>query len=178
MTRLSTIVMLSLVVLTARAEVTDSAPYGFTSEHTLVIAAPPEKVFRALVEDVGRWWDPTHSYSGKASNFSIDPRAGGCFCEQLDDGGAVEHMRVVFIEPAKTLRLRGGLGPLQTMGVAGAMSFSVAASETGCTLTYRYVVGGYDRGGLEALAGPVDRVQLGQLERLKRFVETGRPEPS
>jgi uncharacterized protein YndB with AHSA1/START domain len=165
-----------LLVGSAHADVIDSAPNGFTSEHVLTIAAPPTQVFKSLVEDVGRWWDPAHSYSGVAENFTIDPRPGGCFCEQLGDGGYVEHMRVVFIDPGKTLRLAGGLGPLQALGVAGAMTFSLKPAASGTELTYRYVVGGYGGGGLDELAGPVDTVQLGQLQRLKRFVETGRPD--
>jgi hypothetical protein len=50
---------------------------------------------------------------------------------------------VVFVDPGKTLRMRGGLGPLQGLGVAGAMTFTIAATESGSELTYRYVVGGY-----------------------------------
>ena len=52
--------------------------------------------FDALTDDVGRWWNPEHSYSGVAANFSIDARAGGCFCERLKDG-SVAHMTVVFV---------------------------------------------------------------------------------
>ena len=43
----------------------------------------------------------------------------------------------------------------------------------GTLLNYRYAVGGYVPGGLEPLAEPVDRVQLGQLMRLQQFVDTG-----
>ena len=43
-------------------------------------------------------------------------------------------------------------------------------------LQYRYAVGGYSPEGLAELAVPVDQVQLGQLQRLQRYVETGNPE--
>ena len=50
-----------------------------------------------------------------------------------------------------------------------AASFSLDA---GTTIRYRYSVSGHSvRGWAEA----VDRVQPGQLERLKRYVETGSP---
>jgi len=82
-------------------------------------------------------------------------------------------MQVVFADPGKQLRLSGGLGPLQAMGVAGSMSFVLIAQGEGegTRLMYRYEVGGYTAAGLAALAGPVDQVQLGQLNRLKAYVE-------
>ena len=81
-------------------------------------------------------------------------------------------MRVDFWRRGKTLVLSGGLGPLQRLGVAGSMAFDLEATGTGTTIRYRYSVSGRNvRGWAEA----VDRVQLGQLERLKRYVETASP---
>ncbi|MCX7063891.1 MAG: SRPBCC domain-containing protein [Proteobacteria bacterium] len=159
----------------ADADVTANAAAGFISEHTLIISAPRTQVFRALTDQVSRWWDPQHSYSGDAANFSIDARPGGCFCERLTDGG-VMHMTVVFAQRDTTLRMLGGLGPLQEMAVTGSMTFSLSDADAGTTrLNYRYAVGGYSPEGLQELAIPVDQVQLGQLQRLKRFIETGNP---
>ena len=162
---------------TAAAEVIDADPSGFTSAHEIVIAAPRERVYQALTAEVGRWWDPRHSYSGSAANFTIDARPGGCFCETLADGGGVEHMRVVFVEPNRILRLTGGLGPLQSMAVSGSMQFTLTTGDKGATkVSFRYTVGGYYPQGLDTVAAAVDLVQLGQLQRLKRYVETGDPE--
>ncbi len=48
---------------------------------------------------------------------------GGCFCELIPDGaGEIEHMRVIYTRPGVTLRLQGGLGPLQEVGVSPAFS--------------------------------------------------------
>ena len=69
--------------------------------------------------------------------------------------------------------MHGGLGPLARMGVAGAMSFSLAAHERGTELRYRYEVGGFTVGGLEAIAPAVDAVQLGQLKRLQAYLADG-----
>ncbi len=155
----------------ARAEVTAVSEHGFVSEHELDIAADPERVYQALTGGIHLWWDAAHSYSGKAENFYLEARARGCFCEKLSSGGSVRHMQVVFADPGKQLRLSGGLGPLQTMGVAGSMSFVLVAQPPGTRLEYRYEVGGFTAGGLAALAGPVDRVQFAQLNRLKAYVE-------
>ena len=154
-----------------QAEVTTASEQGFTSEHELNIAADPDRIYAALTAEIHLWWDATHSYSGKAENFYLEARAQGCFCEKLPSGGSVRHMQVVFADPGKQLRLSGGLGPLQAMGVAGSMSFVLIAQGEGTRLMYRYEVGGYTAGGLATLAGPVDQVQLGQLNRLKAYVE-------
>ena len=82
-------------------------------------------------------------------------------------------MRVVNAQPGKSLTLQGGLGPLQYMGVAGSMLFAMQAAEGGTQLTYRYIVGGFQPGGLAAMAEPVDRVQLGQLKRLQQYLASG-----
>ena len=111
---------------------------------------------------------------GDSKNLSLDATAGGCFCETLPDGGSVEHLRVVYVEPGKTLRLRGALGPLQSMAVAGAMTFSFEASgpsDDVTQITLTYTVGGYYPGGLDILAEAVDGVLRGQLERLAAYVE-------
>ena len=153
------------------AEVTAVGEVGFVSEHGLTLASTPDRAYQALTHDIAAWWDPAHSYSGSAANFSLDPVAGGCFCERLADGGSVEHMRVVFAAPGATLRLQGGLGPLQAMGVQGVMEFRLEAAQRGTTrLEYRYSVNGFVPGGLGAMAEPVDQVQLGQLQRLAEYL--------
>ena len=144
---------------------------GFVSSHEIEIAAPPGRVFDALTDEVAEWWDPAHSYSGDAANFGFDGVLGG-LVEDLGQGGYVIHMRLVFLRHPKTLVLTGGLGPLLRLGVAGSMSFDLEATEAGTKLSYRYTVNGRN---VAPLAEPVDRVQLGQLERLKRYVETGTP---
>jgi len=156
---------------TALAEVTAVGETGFVSEHTIMLPAAPEVAYQALTGGISAWWDASHSYSGVAANFVLDGRAGGCFCESLPDGGSVEHMRVVFAAPGHLLRLQGGLGPLQAMAVHGSMEFLLEGEENGTTrLEYRYSVSGFVPGGLEEMADPVDRVQLGQLERLAAYL--------
>ncbi len=161
----------------AFAEVVESSAAGFAIKSVVRIAAAPDRVYAAVVQDVGRWWDPAHSYSGDARNLSIDPRPGGCFCERLGDQGGVQHLAVVFVAPRQRLRLTGGLGPLQDSGVAGSLTWDFAGKDGATELTVTYVVGGFRPGGLQGLASPVDSVLTGQLQRLKNFVERGTPTP-
>ena len=87
----------------------------------MTIQASPENVYAALTGKVGSWWNPEHTYSHDSRNLSIDARPGGCFCEKLDNGGGVEHMKVVLAWPGRMLRMTGALGPLQGSGLAGSM---------------------------------------------------------
>ena len=79
-------------------------------------------------------------------------------------------MQVVYAEPGLRLVMTGGLGPLQALGVSGAMVFELRPTQDGSVLDYRYSVSGYAPDGLNALAEPVDRVQLGQLHRLQAYL--------
>lgn len=170
--------LLSLLLLSvppAEGEVIDSSPHGFTSRNGVSIAAPPAEVFAALVQEVSAWWSPDHTYSGDAGNLSIDPRQGGCFCERLPAGGSVRHLSVVYVDPGKALRLRGGLGPLQATAASGALTWDLAETESGTEVTVTYAVGGYVADGIDSWAAGVDRVVGEQLTRLARFIETGDP---
>ncbi|MFN8587866.1 MAG: ATPase [Candidatus Eisenbacteria bacterium] len=156
------------------AAVADSSAAGFLVHHEGVIHAPAADVYAALAK-IGSWWDGNHSWSGQASNLSLDPRAGGCFCEKLPNG-TVQHMTVVYADPGKQLRLSGGLGPLQGLAVSGAMTFALKGGDDGTRVTLDYMVGGYMPGGIGSLAHPVDGVLGIQFARFKRFVETGKPQ--
>ncbi|MEZ4774207.1 MAG: SRPBCC domain-containing protein [Bacteroidia bacterium] len=160
-----------LFATTAFSSVVDSASNGFTVRTIVEIKASPMAVYEALVRDVDHWWDPAHSYSGDASNFYMEPRANGCFCEQLPNGGSVLHMTVGHANPGKTLILLGGMGPLQGMGLYGSMTFSLEPKGENTQLTMNYVVSGYMPGGVQSLAAPVDQVLAGQVNRLKSYVE-------
>ncbi|MEZ5559817.1 MAG: SRPBCC domain-containing protein [Pseudomonadales bacterium] len=162
----------------AAGQVAAQAPEGFVVANELLLDGSPERVYQAITGEVASWWDGRHSWSGDAANFSMDPRAGGCFCERLPAGGSVEHMRVVFASPGHLLRLSGGLGPLQGMGVSGSMDFALAAADRPdqTRLAFRYVVSGYPAGGLDGMAEPVDSVLSGQLQRLAAYLRTGSPE--
>lgn len=165
---------LALTATAARAEVMDATPGGFQVKHAVEIAAPANKVWASLLQPA-TWWDSSHTWSGSASNLSLAAASGGCFCERLPGGGSVLHMSTVYAQPGQKLTLFGALGPLQSSGAAGHMSFGLAETDGKTTLTVTYDVGGYMKGGLDSIAGPVDGVIGQQVARLKSQIETGKP---
>jgi hypothetical protein len=163
----------------AMADVQSSSPAGFVVRIELPVAAAPADLYTKLFE-IGRWWSDSHTYTGKASNLTLKNEPGGCFCEALPGGGFVRHATAEYSDKDKLLRLSGGLGPLQEMGAQGTLSFNLLpVDKAGTRLVVSYVVGGYPVGekGFAALAEPVNGVLKEQLERFKRYVETGKPAP-
>ena len=80
-------------------------------------------------------------------------------------------MTVVFVDPGKTLRLVGGLGPLQGMGLHGALEFRLVANEKGGTrITMWYRAGGYTPDDLSKFAPVVDQVMAAQLGGLVKLL--------
>ncbi|MDT8758682.1 SRPBCC domain-containing protein [Sphingomonas psychrotolerans] len=150
----------------ASAEVAAASDTGFTSRHVLTLAATPAKVWAALLHPE-RWWGSAHTYSGSAANLSLEPRPGGCWCEKTARGG-VEHMRVVYLAANDTLRMTGGLGPLQAMPVTGVLTITLKGEGGGTRLTASYAVAGP---GLANLAAPVDQVLGEQFAGLKATAE-------
>ena len=167
---------LSITCSGAQAEVIDAQPGGFEVKRTVQITAPPATVMTALTHPE-RWWSSAHSWSGQAANMRMDAKAGGCWCEALPASkGEVRHMTVVYFDPAGTIRLQGGLGPLQASAASGSLTWAFAAKDGGTEVTWTYDVGGYMRGGLAPIAQPVDGVLAEQMARLKKFIETGKPD--
>jgi len=167
-----TLVMLSWTPAQSAPQVT---PSGFLVKIEANINAPATKVYDALVGQIGSWWNPEHTYSHDAKNLSIDPRPEGCFCEKLPNGGGIEHLRVVYIAPPQLVRFSGALGPLQASGVAGSMTWKLTDGPDNTRLELSYSVGGFIPGGFEKIAPAVEAMLREQVDRLKMFVETGKP---
>lgn len=160
----------------AHAAVTASSEGGFAVENSAAIASDAAAVYRLLTQP-RLWWSGQHSYSGDAANLSLNPVAGGCFCELVPNGagqrGSVEHARVILAAPDSQLRLSGALGPLQAEAVTGTLTFTITPAGKGVRILMTYVAGGYIRMGGTKIAPLVDRVLAGQLAGLKRAAETG-----
>jgi uncharacterized protein YndB with AHSA1/START domain len=157
----------------AEGEVIDAGPGGFSLTHEVTINASRSEVWRAAVEDVGLWWNSSHTISGDARKLRIDARPQGCFCEVVGEHTGVVHLTVTFVNTNVLLRLTGGLGPLGLMGVSGNMTWEFFDAGEGARVVFAYAVGGYRPGGLEDVAAPVDAVVGDALLRLKAHVETG-----
>lgn len=160
----------------ALAEVKVTSDSGFNIVHLSSVEATPEEVWKRLLAPKD-WWNKSHSWSGSSAGFYIDAQANGCFCELFqekgDDGklktvGSVEHMRVIFAQPSKVLRMQGALGPLQSEAVIGTLTVAIEpVKDSGSTrVSFSYVVGGYMRYKVTEIAPAVDKVLGEQFKNL------------
>ncbi|HEX5124712.1 MAG TPA: hypothetical protein VFV97_15830 [Rhodanobacteraceae bacterium] len=176
MQRIAFALALTVFAPLAQAEVKESSGDAFFLVYEGAVAAPTAKAYADIVQ-IGKWWDSEHTYSGKSVNLTLKPDAGGCFCERWKDG-SVEHGEVLMAMPGKMLRLRTALGPLQERALTGILTFFLKNEDSATTLTVEYRVNGASTSGLDQLAPNVDEVLGAQVDRLRRYIATGSPEPS
>jgi hypothetical protein len=166
----------------AFAEVKSQSENGFSVVHITDVDAEPMDIWARLISPKD-YWSKTHSWSGSVEGFYLEPKAGGCFCENMMDKdakgkpkvtGTVEHMRVIFSDPGKVLRMQGALGPLQAEAVLGTLTAVIAPAKSGSgsTVSFSYVVGGYMRYKVPEISVAVDKVIGEQFaSMIKPFVK-------
>jgi hypothetical protein len=168
---LAALLAAALPCLAKTSEISSSA---FLASFHLELHATPAETWSALTR-IDRWWSAEHTYSGDASNLSLDASAGGCWCERWK-GNSVEHARVLVAMPGSMLRMQGALGPLQAMAVNGVLTFRLSPIAAGTALDVTYRVRGTADAQLDKIADPVDRVLEAQLQRLADSVSKPRRE--
>jgi len=169
----------------AHAEVVQASDAGFVVSNERSLPGISPSAAWAMLVLPGQWWDSAHSWSGDAANMTLDPRAGGCFCEAIppaDEGGeagSVEHMRVIHVRPGAMLRMDGTLGPLQSEALTGVLTIELAVQQpevggsAGTAIRWTYIVGGYTRYLLTQIAPAVDQVLAEQMSRLAARLQAG-----
>lgn len=158
-----------LTAITGHAEVLHLAATGFITENRIQVSADRETTWNAFIQ-VGRWWPADHTWWGDADGLTIDAVAGGCFCEKSGNKSA-EHMHIVMVDTASVMRMTGGLGPLQGMGMYGALDWVFETNDQGTQVTMTYRVNGINPEGFAELAPIVDQVQAIQLGGLKTLLQ-------
>ena len=154
----------------AAAEVRTRTADGFTLTFEAPVTAPAEAVLEAVSRPAA-WWSDAHTYSGSASNISVDLRPGGCWCEALP-GGGVKHAETVLVWPEQRMVMFDApFGPLRGIGADAVLTMSWPEAEGGSrTLKWTFVVNGPDGG---AMAGAIDAVMAEQFGRLADHLSTG-----
>lgn len=156
---------LTLACASAQAELGHTDDYGFEVKIERTVTASQTKAYQQML-NVGQWWNKDHTWFGESDKMYIEPKVQGCFCEINGDKQAL-HMTVSYVDPNNEIRMIGGLGPLQSLGVHGGMSFKFEKlAEHKTKIVFNYKVVGTMQGGLKPLAPVVDKVLTLQLDNL------------
>jgi len=158
----------------ACADVITTSENGFVVRVAAEVTAKPADAWKTMISPA-QWWSSEHTFSGDAANLTLDPVAGGCFCETLprpadapasQRAGSVQHMRVVYSEPPRAVRLVGALGPLQSEALSATLTMTVKPTGSGSRILFEYVVGGFMRYSVDEIVPAVDRMLASQLSSL------------
>lgn len=155
----------------ASAEIVERSADHFVLRYESITEGPMEDL-PGVVGDMPMWWNPAHTYSGRAENLSISPEVGACFCERLDDGTTFEHGRVREWDAETGALLHAALGPLHGKTTQADWSIGWTGGQPGVRVVMTYVVRG---DGLGAFADAVDGVMQTQFYRMIRYLEYGEP---
>lgn len=157
---------------------------GFSISNVSESAASVEVVYDNFINHIDNWWPKDHTWW--KGTLKIDEYAGGCFCETTQTSSAA-HMQISFIHPQKKVVMTGGLGPLQEMGIYGALTWQFTSlneedsntdsSNKGTRVTLTYHASGTiqfngkkaTNEDAEKLVQVVDKVQAQQLSSLTSF---------
>lgn len=159
----------------ASAAVLGASDNGFEIEQTVNLVVPQAEAYNSFGK-IGQWWNSEHTYSGDASRLTLQLRAGSCFCEPLDGGGGVEHMRVTLVQPGERVVLTGSLGPLLYEATTGVMDVKFERIAGGTRVTLNYRAAGFAKGGAGAMAPRVDQVLGDQMKRYRVYAAAA-PKP-
>lgn len=163
---------LAVLPLAAGAEVELAAPEAMRIRHEFRIEASAAMAWDTLVHPE-RYWPSDHTWSGRREALSLEPLAGGCFCESWS-GGSAQHGRVVLAMPGKTLKIDAALGPFLDMAISGILVIALDEQDGVTTAVVTYRVSGDAAHKLDQLASIVDQVLRLQFEN---FAEAAAREP-
>jgi len=145
-------------------EVIEAGDSHYRLSHTAVSTTAPEELWDRLLQPA-LWWNPAHSYSGKADNLQLDARAGGLWREDWE-GGSVSHGRVLQVIEGQLLRLEAPFGPLQGIGAYVIWTIRIEPDGSGSRILFDEVAFAPPQSSLDAIARAVDAVKGEAIARL------------
>src|SRR4029453_14206594 len=154
------------------AEVISANPNGFEVQEIVNLVVPQPNAYAAFGQ-IGQWWSKEHTYSGDATRMSLQLRPGGCFCEPLEGGGGIEHMRVTYLKPGEQIVLTGSLGPLLYQATAGVMDVKFERIAGGTRVTMNYRAAGFAKGDGDKMAPPANKGRGEQMKRYRIYAASG-----
>jgi uncharacterized protein YndB with AHSA1/START domain len=142
-------------------------------ERTIAIAAKPERVFQAWVQEMNQWWTkPYYNDHDRVIGLSMEPKLGGRYIEQWDENGSGFLIGTI-VEWLPPLRLSYTWSEREWAGASTLIRIEFVLDEKGGT-RMTYIQEGFER--LPDSDQVRDGYDYGSKEltsRLKAYVEKG-----
>jgi uncharacterized protein YndB with AHSA1/START domain len=97
--------------------------------------AAPEQAWRALTEEIDRWWLPDFRATGEGSTVRLEVRPGGSLVESQADGTELVWYTVQMVRPGSDLYLVGHIAAEWGGPTISMLKLSLAARGTGSVLS-------------------------------------------
>lgn len=143
-------------------------------EFEIAIEAPPERVWKALIEETNLWWLPDFHMAGENSVVEFDPNPGGRgLVETADDGGGLLWYSVQYYLPQQfQIYLVGHVSPDFGGPSTSNLKLALVENNGGCIL--RVTDAHHGNVGEKSMQSLADGWTQLFGNGLKNFVETGR----
>ena len=115
------------------------APRMIDIRQEIRLAAPPERVFAVLTDQIDLWWTAPYRMT-EGGRVTLEPRIGGELREEAPSGHVAVWGRVEEVAPGRLLVLAGTVG-MQT-AVSGRVRFALAPEGAGTTLSLSHMAVG------------------------------------
>lgn len=139
-------------------------------EVEIPIEAPRERVWDAIVNEIGAWWRKDFCANPNTKKFVLEPRLGGRMYEDAGDGAGVLWYTVMSIDPPNSLTLSGHLALAFGGPATSILNLNLKSTGKATVLEISDSFFGNVEGGCEKEDGW--RLLFG--EGLKPFVELSR----
>lgn len=126
--------------LERETEMTHAPPLPLDIRVEVTLNAPPDRVFRALTDEVGAWWTAPYRQTGDGGALTLAAEIGAPLIEHGTGTHAAIWGHVEEIAPPRLLSLTGRFGVAGAL--AGQVRWEIAAEEQGrshLTLTHKAV---------------------------------------
>lgn len=141
----------------------------------VLIQAPREKVWQALVDDAASWWPKDYYVSAEGARFKIDARIGGHMWEDYGDGEGTIWATVTQCKKHEALRMSAEVWPEYGGPARTVQRYNLEDQDGGTLLRFRDTMyGRVTEGALKSMQAGWDYL-LGKA--FKDYVESGKVPP-
>jgi uncharacterized protein YndB with AHSA1/START domain len=98
------------------------------------IRSSAERVWQAITQETGRWWDQDFAAVGGSGGARLEPRLGGRLYEEAPDGKGLTWSTVIAIDPGKSIDFLGCMTPEWSGPTMTMVKLAVEATEEGALL--------------------------------------------